>query len=256
MTTRALRRREQAAAAAAERTAERTVVDIVAILQELVLQHLPPPALFKFRGVCKSLRDYSTDAIQALPRPIVLGGAPSEYQAFVNDGHRYSSVLRLSWLEMQWESMPTMQLAHGGAPLLACALNDGTLIAISCWAELEWVTKAEMLAPNSEHWQPLPVPILHRPEAVFTALPGRRALLCGGERTERPPLVGTTNAYVLDLDAEGGPAWSEVEPMRDPRHGHSAVTLPSGHIIVSGGMGDGTVGDYSHPCECKGMQTL
>jgi len=213
------------------------------VLELCILTRLPLPSLFKLRRVCQLLKQLATGAIRVLPRPVVLGGTWTSDECDCVDGDNHTSVFQLSWPTMQWELLPSPQHMH--APAAACCLDDGTLLVISCpyvpsntsMNARDWSrdSKAEMLAPNGATWQTLPVPALVRPEAALAALPGRRALLCGGRRYEQTPCIGTRDAFVLDLDAEDGPTWLTVEPMFEARYSHSAVALPSGHVIVAGG---------------------
>ena len=214
-----------------------------------IMGFLPPPSLFKCRRVNKMLRAVSDIAIAALPRPVVLGGRSDagneDYQYLENPDAYYDTVLRLAWQTMEWEPLPCMH--HGRRDCAAAALDDGSLIVVSGTRnEEKW--SAEMLAPDGDVWQDIPMPMpsgqadgvhLH---AALAALPGRCALLCGGRRSQ-VPRVGTTAAHVLDFAGDEA-VWTQVEDMSEPRHSHAAVSLPSGHVVVAGGA-DGT--EYTHP---------
>ena len=230
MRTRALARDEK----------RRRLDNLPANLKMVALAFLSPLTLYRLRRTSKAWRDLGADALDLVPRPVVLGGQRHEVLVTDDDDQRIrdglSSVIRLSWRKMQWEVLPPMLVARSN-PAVA-TMSDGTIVVVGGdrWHDR---MSAEILDPGSNQWRALPPPPLLRPKSTASPLPGRRVLLCGGLRIEHEhSYYGSADAFVLSLDSPGGPAWSRVASMQDCRHAHAALALPSGHVLVAGGMGE------------------
>ena len=66
-----------------------------------------------------------------------------------------------------------------------------------------------------------------------TLLPNGRVLVAGGTTNQQP--VGTNVLASADLYNPVTGTWSKTSPMKNPRIFHTAIMLPNGKILVTGG---------------------
>ena len=70
-------------------------------------------------------------------------------------------------------------------------------------------------------------------QLATATLPDGRILITGGYSAEGRPV---TDAYLLDPFNAAGPTLQQVGAMKVARYRHTATTLPSGHVVIVGGM--------------------
>jgi PA14 domain/Domain of unknown function (DUF1929)/Kelch motif len=97
-------------------------------------------------------------------------------------------------------------------------------------------------SPKWRYTNPMSWP---RREPNATLLPDGKVLVTGGHSAElRDPRQAVYNAEIWDPASE---TWSTMAPMKTSRLYHStAVLLPDGRVLVTGGGGDGSAGDIDH----------
>ncbi|WP_437288108.1 Kelch repeat-containing protein [Sorangium sp. So ce406] len=94
---------------------------------------------------------------------------------------------------------------------------------------------AERYDPTADTWT-LTEPILaERHGMTATALQNGKVLMAGGMGTLDGRRVDLSSAELYDPMTN---TWSPAAPMSVRRNGHAAVLLPSGEVLVTGGLGD------------------
>eukprot|EP01047_Picozoa_sp_COSAG01_P033092 COSAG01_NODE_2421_length_7726_cov_72.763472_1_plen_518_part_00 len=191
-----------------------------------ILRSLSVVALWRLRRVSRSFRRWGTEALAAMPRPVMVGGQ-------TRSGRTLARVEALDMASLRWSShiaVPSLgepRSAHamcglpGGQITLAGGGNDDRADDTAC----RW-------RPGSNSWETLPSMSTTRRNAVAVALGDGRVLVAGGFDDDE---IDLASAEVLAAD---GSSWSAVAPMRAARFGAVGGLLPGGRVIVAGGAID------------------
>jgi hypothetical protein len=90
--------------------------------------------------------------------------------------------------------------------------------------------QALLWSPGVEEWQPLPDMADSREFSCAVQLLDGRTMVTGGS------MDGSTPSGTMEVLAADGSGWSTLAPMGTARYAHTIGLLPSGHVIVAGGM--------------------
>jgi hypothetical protein len=184
-----------------------------------ILRSLSVVALWRLRRVSRSFRRWGTDALAAMPRPVMVGGA-------TESGAEFGRVAALDMSSMRWSSdiavpsLPQPRSCHA-----MCRLPTGEITVVGaacCNTACRW-------RPGSDSWEALPRMGTPRESAVAVALGDGRVLVAGGSDHDD---ICLASAEVLAAD---GSSWSAVAPMHTARYGAVGGLLPGGRVIVAGG---------------------
>lgn len=134
-----------------------------------------------------------------------------------------------------WVATGSLHVARGGHA--ATLLSDGKVLvaggAGGASAELE--TSAELYDPATGQWTVTGALGVPRTDPTATLLSNGQVLIVGGDRGEGSPqslgLLGTAELY---NPATG--TWSKTGSLNTPRDGFTAMLLPSGEVLVAGGV--------------------
>eukprot|EP01047_Picozoa_sp_COSAG01_P039437 COSAG01_NODE_3259_length_6338_cov_3.955281_8_plen_415_part_00 len=194
-----------------------------------ILRSLSVVALWRLRRVSRSFRRWGTEALAAMPRPVMVGG----------ETHPFDSTARVAALDiasLRWSSdivvpsLPKPRSAHA-----MCGLPGGQITVVGGGDDGDdtFNHTACRWQPGSSSWETLPSTITPRKDAVAVALGDGRVLVAGG--LDRDDIyLASASAEVLAAD---GSSWSAVAPMRTARYGAVGGLLPGGRVIVAGGHG-------------------
>jgi hypothetical protein len=187
-----------------------------------ILRSLSVVALWRLRRVSRSFRRWGTEALAAMPRPVMVGGE-------TGSGRVPCDVEGLDMASLRWSSdiaMPSVPQPWVGHAL--CGLPQGQITVVG-GVDGEPDDTACRWQPGSNSWQTLPSMSTPREDAVAVALGDGRVLVAGGGGDDGIKLA---SAEVLAAD---GSSWSAVAPMRTARLGAVGGLLPGGRVIVAGG---------------------
>jgi hypothetical protein len=99
-------------------------------------------------------------------------------------------------------------------------------------------------------WEPLPSMAYERRHANSTILPDGTVLVSGGTAVDNEPDDAALPAEIFDPETR---TWSEVASLHEPRLYHStAILLPDGRVMTSGGDGELSAEFYSPPYLFRG----
>jgi hypothetical protein len=198
-----------------------------------ILRSLSVVALWRLRRVSRSFRRWGTEALAAMPRPVMAGGE-------TESGEWTSCVAALEMASLRWSSdiavpsLPEPRVRHA-----MCGLPGGQITLVGGHADNGYYRydTACRWRPGSNSWEALPSMSTPRADAVAVVLDGR-VLVAGGVDDD---FIELASAEVLAAD---GSSWSAVAPMRTARCGAVGGLLPGGRVIVAGGSND--TGDDGH----------
>lgn len=141
----------------------------------------------------------------------------------------------------------TSNLIKGRGSHTATALPGGRVLLAGGWAwgySVEWDTEiqeplavTEAYDPLTDTWTALAPMTTRRERHGAALLPSGKVLVMGG-RSMNPgtEFVMTASAELYDPATD---TWSPAAPMNEVRLNHTTTALPSGHVLVAGGSGDG-----------------
>ncbi|HLI51606.1 MAG TPA: kelch repeat-containing protein, partial [Thermomicrobiaceae bacterium] len=112
-------------------------------------------------------------------------------------------------------------------------LPDGRIMVIGGAKQGETLATAELFNPTTNNWYSAAPMTTPRSDASATILPDGRVLMAGGrdnESTDQP--LASTEIYDPVTNS-----WSDGPPMTTAREDQAAVLLPSGEVLVVGGVG-------------------
>jgi hypothetical protein len=127
-----------------------------------------------------------------------------------------------------WHAAGTLPADLNG-PVLT-TLDDGRVLAIGTPDATSRASKVLLFDPDRRTWSSLPSPPVAVDRATVTPLTDRRVLVAGGYGSMGSPI---SNSFLLDLSRG---TWSVTASLRDPRAEASALRLPTGMVMVSGGF--------------------
>jgi hypothetical protein len=188
-----------------------------------ILRSLSVVALWQLRQVSRSFRRWGTEALAAMPRPVMAGGETGPVLT--------SCVLALDMASLRWSSdiaVPFLPEPRGGHAM--CGLPGGQITVVGGVDDDDnTVGTACRWQPGSSSWEALPSMSTPRRIAVAVALGDGGVLVAGGFDEDD---IDLASAEVLAVD---GSSWSAVAPMRTARCGAVGGLLPGGRVIVAGG---------------------
>jgi N-acetylneuraminic acid mutarotase len=138
-------------------------------------------------------------------------------------------------------------LNHGRAAHTATSLANGLVLVAGGWGwsligefeVQEPATAAEVYDPATGTWTPVAAMNTSRERHTAVLLPSGQVLVAGGLTLhfegEFPGTIATASVELYDPSQD---TWSSVPPMLEARYGHTMTLLPSGRVIVAGGMSD------------------
>jgi hypothetical protein len=226
--------------------------------------------LWRLRGVCQSLRRWSTATLASLPRVVCIGGADpcgeDEEEGFERST---ASVEVLDLSTMRW----TQSDMSGGIPALplprdahtASSFADGRVLVCGGFCACEgdnvelWMTgtpvrerhvgelkMALQWTPESGVWAALPEMPGSRGSAASVVLSDGRAMVIGGCDCQAADGQTVLNS-VLVLAADGS-RWSQLPAvMASNRCGTAAVLLPGDKVLVASGSSGVSASGVSVP---------
>jgi hypothetical protein len=143
----------------------------------------------------------------------------------------------------------------------AAVLTDGTLlIAAGKKANVRFLDEVERLAPGATQFVFAPPLALGGNGAAMVALPESHAVFVGGYGAyDGPSAIYDYLANVQRWEPDRG-GWRQLGPLNHARTVATVSVLPSGQVLVAGGMGAGDVAlaslELSQPCaECEVLKT-
>eukprot|EP01047_Picozoa_sp_COSAG01_P010899 COSAG01_NODE_470_length_16575_cov_5.572408_27_plen_457_part_00 len=196
-----------------------------------ILRPLSVVALWRLRRVSRSFRRWGTEALAAMPQPVMAGGQ-------LVSGTVTSCVAALDMASLRWSSdiavpsLPEPRVRHA-----MCGLPGGQITVVGGFYGIMADDTACRWQPSSNSWEALPSMSTQRVDAVAVSLGDGRVLVAGGCGDD----IELASAEVLAAD---GSSWSAVAPMRTARCGAVGGLLPWGRVIVAGGSND--TGDDGH----------
>jgi hypothetical protein len=136
----------------------------------------------------------------------------------------------------------------------AAALSDGTLlVAAGKKANVRFLDSVELLAPGAKSFAPAPSVFKGGNGAVMVALPGGDAVFVGGYGAYDGPTVLYEYLPQVQRWDVVRHDWRQLGPLNHARTVATVSLLPSGQLVVIGGMGDGDVAlssiEVSQPCD-------
>eukprot|EP01047_Picozoa_sp_COSAG01_P020059 COSAG01_NODE_1134_length_11558_cov_8.381360_3_plen_547_part_00 len=201
-----------------------------------ILRSLSVVALWRLRRVSRSFRRWGTEALAAMPRPVVVGG-------YTRSGQATARVVALDMASLRWSSdIAVPSLPEPRSRHAMCGLPGGQIIVVGGLDNDDDIDDTVCgWQPDSSNWEALPSMRLPREDAVAVALGDGRVLVAGGSRWQQMAnrmdnrTVGLASAEALAAD---GSRWSAVAPMHTARCGAVGGLLPGGQVIVAGGSVD------------------
>eukprot|EP01047_Picozoa_sp_COSAG01_P032731 COSAG01_NODE_2379_length_7794_cov_7.414295_3_plen_507_part_00 len=194
-----------------------------------ILRSLSVVTLWRLRRVSRSFRRWGTEALAAMPRPVMVGGETESDELT-------GRVAALDMASLRWSSdiaVPSLPEPRSGHAL--CGLPGGQITAVggTSYGDEEKVDDtARRWQPGSSSWEALPSMGTPRDNPVAVALGDGRVLVAGGFDADG---IDLASAEVLAAD---GSSWSAVAPMHTARSGAVGGLLPGGgRVIVAGGSG-------------------
>jgi hypothetical protein len=187
-----------------------------------IVRSLSVVALWRLRRVSRSFRRWGTEALAAMPRPVLVGGR-------TRSGAKTRGVEALDMASLRWSSdsaVPSLEEPRSAHAL--CGLPGGQITAVGGFYDRA-VGTASRWQPGSSSWEQLPSMSTTREDAVAVALDDGRVLVAGGYDEDD---IDLASAEVLTAD---GSSWSAVTPMHVARSGAVGGLLPGGRVIVAGG---------------------
>jgi hypothetical protein len=192
-----------------------------------ILRSLSVVALWRLRRVSRSFRRWGTEALAAMPRPVVVGGR-------TRTGHSTARVAApteaLDMASLRWSSdIVVPSLGQPRAQHAMCGLPEGQITVVGGGSDERADETACRWRLGSNRWETLPSMSTPRAGAVAVALGDGRVLVAGGFDHDD---IDLASAEVLAAD---GNSWSMVAPMRTARYGAVGGLVPGGRVIVAGG---------------------
>ena len=179
-----------------------------------VAQIMPGPALPTLRA------DHA--AVVVVGTPLVFGGN--------NVANDLDEILLLKNGAFQHFPSPDVtmppKLRNPRAGLTATALQDGTVLLVGGFADAN--CGAEVFNPVTQESDCVPTANA-RVEHTTTLLPDGRVLVCGGKDLVTGEILTSVELFVP------GVGFVAERPLGTPRHGHVAVPLCDGTVLVTGG---------------------
>jgi hypothetical protein len=200
-----------------------------------ILRSLSVVALWRLRRVSRSFRRWGTEALAAMPRPLLVGGHTGK-------GETTARVAALDMASLRWSSdIAVPSLPKRRATHAMCGLPGGQITVVGGSNGVNIYDTACRWQPGSSSWEALPSMSTPREHAVAVALGDGRVLVVGGFGDELvagefgEEWMALASAEVLAAD---GSSWSVVAPMRGGRYGAVGGLLLGGRVIVAGGARD------------------
>ncbi|HEY8598583.1 MAG TPA: kelch repeat-containing protein [Thermomicrobiales bacterium] len=136
-----------------------------------------------------------------------------------------------------WSSGPAMNLGRMGHT--ATPLPTGQVLVVGGDTVLPGMpatvtNSVELFDPATNSWRPAAAASLGRQHHTATVLPDGRVLIVGGETID--PASGQQRVLAsAELYDPRTNSWSRVGDLGRSRVGHTAIVLPDGRVVVSGG---------------------
>lgn len=143
---------------------------------------------------------------------------------------------------------PTGSMATGRAHHTATLLNSGTVLVtggsiVAAGVETGETASAETYDPDTGAWTSAGNMAVVRVNSSATLLPSGKVLIMGGY-TDFPSWTFYASAELYDPQTH---QWSAASSACASRHGHSAVVLQSGKVLVVGGYPAGVISELYDP---------
>eukprot|EP01047_Picozoa_sp_COSAG01_P018774 COSAG01_NODE_1024_length_12058_cov_91.598211_5_plen_512_part_00 len=187
-----------------------------------MLRSLSVVALWRLRRVSRSFRRWGTEALAAMPQPVMAGGRLA-LRAVT------SCVAALDMASMRWSSDIAVPSLPELRSAMMCGLPGGQIAVVAGGDNDDTVCRWQ---PGSSSWEALPSMSTPRKYAVAVAVGDGRMLVAGGVDDD---YLNLTSAEALAAD---GSSWSAVAPMHTARCGAVGGLLPGGQVIVAGGSAE------------------
>ncbi len=129
-----------------------------------------------------------------------------------------------------WAATGSMNDLRGGSG--ATLLPDGRVLVVGEFI-LSGLVAAELYDAATGSWTPARNMIEPRFDPSSTLLPDGRVLVAGGGQGGSDGPVGVATAELYD---PGTGSWTRAPVMQAPRHGHVAVAVTDGRVLVVGGL--------------------
>ncbi len=116
----------------------------------------------------------------------------------------------------------------------ATLLANGKVLVAGGWNDSVALTSAELYDGNLGTWSPTGSLFERRREHTATLLPSGKVLVAGG-RKDSSTNIGICSSSSEIYDPDTG-TWTVTGALSTPRYGHTATLLPSGKVLVAGGV--------------------
>ncbi|MGH9282643.1 MAG: kelch repeat-containing protein, partial [Acidimicrobiales bacterium] len=112
---------------------------------------------------------------------------------------------------------------------------DGRVVVVGGVNPNGQLASTEVYDPGPGSWTASGALATPRANHTATALPDGRVMVAGGMSGVSGSVLSSTLPSVVLFDVSGG-KWTPAKDMGSPRYAHTASTLPSGKILVVGGL--------------------
>lgn len=133
-------------------------------------------------------------------------------------------------------SLAEARVFHAAAPLP----DGGALVVAGKLANIKFLATSERLTPSANSFDASAVLPESRTGLTLSVLSSGRLLATAGLHGSTAGFNLLADAYVFDPDAD---VWSPIGALATARVLHTSTTLPTGEVLVVGGLGSGAVLD-------------
>ena len=175
---------------------------------------------------------------------VLVAGGVGESGAYLTSAELYDPV------SGQWSSAGTLGTARCGHS--ATLLPSGKVLVAAgetlgtCGNAVAYTATAELYDPATNQWGPAESLARARSQHATTLLADGRVLITGGTCGSCGILLGDAADHNQLYDETSG-HWTNAAPMAGWRQSHTASLLPSGKVLVAGGLA--APGGYTTSCE-------
>src|SRR5262245_23363606 len=161
---------------------------------------------------------------------LVAGGAPNTTTGAIRTAELYDPASG-TWT-------PTGSMSHDRQAFTLTLLPNGKAMAAGGYNTNGPMSSVDLYNPATEIWTPAESLLTPRASHTATLLPNGTLLVAGGIRAT--PLPTTPPVDTVEASAEiydpGTGHWTPTGSMGQPRQIHTATLLPSGKVLVAGGV--------------------